>query len=137
MNIHSPSREFRRNISHYAKISQEVVYLKQIEQEDIKLQIGDMLFTWNDEKERINISKHGIDFKAAARAFMDEDAIFEYNSIDEYTGEERFDAIGFFETGIMFVVYVERITINDAEVIRIISARYAERDEKRRYVEGY
>ena len=62
--------------------------------------------------------------------------MLEYNSVDKYTGEERWNAIGAFEAGILFVVYVERITIDDNDIIRIISARRAERDEKRRYVYG-
>ena len=111
--------------------------MKHIEYEAIKLRLGDMLFTWDDEKERVNIRKHGVDFKAAARVFVDIDAIFEFNSIDEYTGEERWDIIGVFDAGIVFVVYVERITVNDDDIIRIISARYAERKEKKRYVESY
>ena len=111
--------------------------MKQTEHDEIKLRIGDMLFTWDDEKERINIRKHKIDFKAAVNVFLDEYAIFEYNSVDERTGEERWDAIGFFEAGIMFVVYVERITIDDNDVIRIISARHAEKKEKKRYVSNY
>ena len=96
-----------------------------------------MLFTWDDEKEKINIRKHGVDFKAVTRIFLDEDILIEYNSTDKYTGEERWDAIGFFEGGIMFVVYVERITMNDNDIIRIISARYADKKEKKRYVESY
>ena len=35
---------------------------KHIEKAEIKLRLGDMLFTWDDEKEKINIRKHGIDF---------------------------------------------------------------------------
>ena len=111
--------------------------MKLIEHAEIKLELGGMFFTWDDEKERINIRKHGIDFKAAVNVFLDEYAIFEYNSVDERTGEERWDAIGFFEAGIMFVVYVERITIDGNDVIRIISARQAEKREKKRYVSNY
>lgn len=111
--------------------------MKHIETDEVKLRLGDMLFTWDDEKERINIRKHGVDFRAAARIFLDEDVLLEYNSVDEYTGEERWDAIGSFEAGIMFVVYVERVTTDSDDIIRIISARYAERKEKRRYVNGY
>ena len=110
---------------------------KHIETGEIKLQLEGMLFTWDDEKEKINIRKHGVDFKAAARIFIDEDILIEYNSVDEYTGKELWDAIGFFEAGIMFVVYVERITVNGNDIIRIISARYADKKEKKRYVESY
>ena len=35
---------------------------KHIEKAEIKLRLGDMLFTWDDEKEKINIRKYGIDF---------------------------------------------------------------------------
>ena len=111
--------------------------MKQIEHEEIKLELEGMLFTWDDEKEKINIIKHGVDFNAAARVFIDCDALLEYNSVDKYTGEERWNAIGAFEAGILFVVYVERITIDDNDIIRVISARYAEREEKKRYVSRY
>lgn len=111
--------------------------MKQIEHEEIKLELEGMLFTWDDEKEKINIRKHGVDFRAAARIFLDSDVMLEYNSVDESTGEERWDAIGVFEAGILFVVYVERVTKRSNDIIRIISARYAEKEEKKRYVSGY
>ena len=112
--------------------------MRRVEHDEIKLRIGDMLFTWDDEKEQINIRKHGVDFSVAARVFLDEDVLLEYNSVDEYTGEERWDAIGIFDAGILFVVYVERVTADDEDdIIRIISARHAERREKKRYVDGY
>lgn len=37
-----------------------------------------MNFEWNEEKEKINISKHGIDFSTAALVFND------YNRIEKY-----------------------------------------------------
>ncbi|MBQ4469210.1 MAG: BrnT family toxin [Synergistaceae bacterium] len=107
-----------------------------IEQDEIKLELGGMLFTWDDEKEKINIRKHGIDFTTAAAAFFDEDAVYESNSVDEITGEERFDIIGWLVSKLMFVVYVERITINGNDIIRVISAREATKEEKIRYVNG-
>ncbi|MBR0256313.1 MAG: BrnT family toxin, partial [Synergistaceae bacterium] len=45
--------------------------MKQTEHDEIKLRIGDMLFTWDDEKEQINIRKHDIDFRTAASVFID------------------------------------------------------------------
>ena len=111
--------------------------MKRVEHEEIKLRLGDMLFTWDDEKEKINIRKHGIDFKEAAAVFIDKDAIFEFNSVDEYTGEERWDAIGWMKGPMYFVVYVERFTQGNDDIIRIISARLATRKEKKRYFDGY
>ena len=71
-----------------------------------------------------------------ASVFLDEHAVYEENSIDDYTGEERWDIIGIFEGGLLFVVYVSRININGDDVIRIISARRAEKEERTRYVNG-
>ena len=110
--------------------------MKQIEHEEIKLELEGMLFTWDDEKEKINFRKHGIHFSAAAAIFTDIDAVIENNSTDEFTGEERMNIIGMLSRVTMFVVYVERVTLDDNDIIRIISARRAERDEKRRYVYG-
>ena len=111
--------------------------MKHTEYGEIKLRFGDILFTWDDEKEKINIRKHGLDFRTAASVFLDEDAVLEENSIDECTGEERMDAIGSIGLHmLLFVVYVERITTDDDDIIRIISARRAVRKEIKRYVNG-
>ena len=110
--------------------------MKRVEHEEIKLRLGDMFFTWDDEKERINIRKHGIDFKEAASAFLDINAVFEENYVDDYTGEERFNVIGRFTGPLMYVVFVECITIGGNDIIRIISARRAEKKERIRYVNG-
>ena len=110
---------------------------KHTEYNEIKLRIGDMLFTWDDEKEQINIRKHGVDFKVAANIFIDKDAVVEHNSVDDYTGEERWDVVGMFQRILLFVVYVERATEDERDIIRIISARKAVKKEVRRYVNGY
>ena len=107
--------------------------MKHTEYEEIKLRLGDMLFTWDDEKERINIHKHGLDFTAAASVFLDEYVTYDYNSVDEITGEERLSVTGWLAGKVMFVVYVERVTIDEHDIIRIISAREATRKEKMRY----
>ncbi|MBR0257465.1 MAG: BrnT family toxin, partial [Synergistaceae bacterium] len=61
----------------------------------------------------------------------------ENNSVDEHTGEERFDAIGMIGGNRMvFVVYVERVTTGGNDIIRIISARKADKKERKRYVNG-
>ena len=98
---------------------------KHIEKAEIKLRLGDMLFTWDDEKEKINIRKHGIDFTVAAAVFLDDYVTYDFNTVDKITGEERLSVTGWFAGKVMFVVYVERLTIN--------SAREATRKEKIRY----
>ena len=107
-----------------------------IEHEEIKVTLGGLSFTWDDEKARINKKKHNISFSTAAYVFLDTNAIIEFNSIDENTGEERFSITGMVFQGVLFVVYVERIDLEGNNVFRIISARRAEREERDIYVYG-
>lgn len=88
-----------------------------------------MNFEWNEEKEKINISKHGIDFSTAALVFND------YNRIEKYDNahsinEDRYITIGTINkiAVIVMVVYTER-----KDTIRIISARLATKREKEAY----
>ena len=88
-----------------------------------------MDFEWDSAKEETNRSKHGVDFRAAAKVFLDP-YVIEFEDRDN-TGELRFTAIGMVEGRMLFVVY----TMRDA-VVRIISARGAEPHEKRKYHEA-
>ena len=84
-----------------------------------------LIFEWDEDKEEINMRKHGISFKIASKVFLDENRIEIYDkthSIDE----DRFVTIGSIGE-ILFVVYTER----DSR-IRMISARLATNRE-----EGY
>ncbi|MDH5181312.1 MAG: BrnT family toxin [Gammaproteobacteria bacterium] len=88
-----------------------------------------MEFEWDENKRLNNIQKHGIDFVAVLPVFDDPNAIEAYdesNSIDE----DRYQIIGMAKPGILFVAYTER---DDGNVIRIISARRAEKHEIARY----
>ena len=86
------------------------------------------MFEWDENKNRLNIKKHGVDFNVAWTAFNDIHAIIEIDYEHSYS-EERQNLIGFDETSkLLFVCHCER---NDGEneVIRLISARKADRDE--------
>ena len=87
-------------------------------------------------KKRLTFANTALIFSLAALVFADIDAVFEPNTIDEFTGEERFDVIGVFSGIMLFVVYVERLTVNGNDIIRIISARKAEKEERECYVNG-
>ena len=87
-----------------------------------------MDFEWDSAKEQANRTKHGVDFRAAAKVFLDPHAI-EFDDRDA-DGELRFNAIGMVDGRVLFVTYTMR-----GDVIRIISARGAEPHEKRRYHE--
>lgn len=88
-----------------------------------------MLFEWDKEKEKINITKHGIDFTTAAKIFKDENRIEMYD--EEHSDfEDRYVTIGTIGSVayVVVVVYTER-----KEAIRLISARKATNQERRMY----
>jgi uncharacterized protein len=87
-----------------------------------------MDFEWDRSKERANLRKHGINFRTAARVFLDPYMI-EFDDLHT-SGEVRFNAIGLVDGRMLFVT----CTMRD-ETVRIISARGAEPHEKRKYHE--
>jgi uncharacterized DUF497 family protein len=90
-------------------------------------------FEWSPTKAASNLRKHGVSFQTAARVFTDPYALAELDRIEN--GEERWQTIGVVEGVLMLMVaYIVREQ-DDIEVIRIISARLANRRERRRYEE--
>ncbi len=89
-------------------------------------------FEWDSIKAVSNRKKHGVSFEEAQSIFYDEYAIqfFDEENSEE---EERFSMLGLSNrTRILIVCHCER---GCGEVIRIISARKATRNE-RKYYEG-
>lgn len=88
-----------------------------------------MLFEWDEAKEQINFSKHGIDFSTAALVFSDDCRIEKYDDAHS-DDEDRYITIGQVQGTmiIVMVVYTER-----EEAIRIISARRATKREEEAY----
>ena len=84
-------------------------------------------FEWDEEKERINISKHGIDFITASHMFLDPNRIEYYDEAHSTFREDRYITIGVVES-VLTVVYTDRAT-----ALRIISARIATKKEKETY----
>ena len=91
--------------------------------------IGETLVEWDDNKNRINIRKHGISFETAALVFADEERI-EYHDKLHSLDEDRYVVLGCVQ-GVLYVVY----TMRD-EAARLISARLATSTERRIYY-GY
>ena len=131
-----------------------------MESNTISFTIAGVAFEYDAQKEQINLRKHGISFRAAARVFFDEDYIEEYDSAHS-DDEKRYNVIGDVSAGnakiraaignvdhfhgevddILYVVYTERIkrTENGKEydVIRLISARLANSFERGLYYGQY
>jgi len=85
-------------------------------------------FDWDDKKYAINRRKHGIDFDTASLVFDDPLHLLTLDRVVD--GEQRWRTIGM-AAGVMLLVVVH--TLEDDEVVRIISARKAEAHKRRRY----
>ena len=88
-----------------------------------------MQFEWDDEKDKINKEKHGIDFSTAALVFRDENRLEFYDDVHS-EDEDRFITIGQINgvAIVVMVVYTER-----KNAIRLISARRATKQERNAY----
>jgi len=87
-------------------------------------------FVWDKEKATANVVKHGVKFEMACEVFFDPFLHVE----DATADEERRDAvIGLTEDWtFLFVVHLLR----EGETIRVISARPATAQERRKYEDG-
>jgi uncharacterized DUF497 family protein len=100
-----------------------------------------MRYEWDEGKNLRNQRRHGgISFELAALVFDDEHCLVYAERIDDKTAEQRWHAIGAarIEPGadaVLLVVHVYREDDRGEEIIRIISARAAEKHEIRRYQE--
>jgi uncharacterized protein len=91
-----------------------------------------MRFSWDQQKNRDNLRKHGVSFETALRVFRDRHVIFEQDR--DMDGEPRWQAIGRANgTVLLLVVHVYEDDEEDGERIRIISARKATRRETEIY----
>jgi uncharacterized DUF497 family protein len=88
-------------------------------------------FEWDEDKDRANQRKHAVSFATAARVFDDPQVVILSDRI--VNGEERWQAIGLIDgIHLLLVAHTDRSSTQE-EVIRIISARKADRSEERTY----
>ncbi len=86
-----------------------------------------MKFEWDEQKNRANIRKHGLDFADAEIMFRGL-LLVTADTREDY-GEQRWIGIGAIGERITAVIFAER----DAETIRIISLRKADHEERKEY----
>lgn len=92
------------------------------------LQLGKLEFEWDDVKAVANLSKHGVSFTEAATAFLDAHAEM-IADVDHSEDEDRFILLALSaRMRILTVIHVAR-----GLRIRLISARNATANERRRY----
>lgn len=82
------------------------------------------MLSWDDGKRRLNLAKHGIDFRDAARIFEGPQVTVE--DARENYGERRFLTLGLLDGVVVSIVHAER-----GEWIRLISMRKALKHEAR------
>jgi uncharacterized protein len=94
-------------------------------------------FEWDPENADANWRKHKVSFGQAQAAFKDPHGVDEVDDKDDY-GEERFNLTGMVGSRLIVVTYTQRFDERTgSDIIRIISARKAERREAKRYHETY
>ena len=89
-------------------------------------------FEWDENKNRVNIQKHGVSFEEAKTVFHDENALL-IDDLDHSTDEDRFILLGI-SISLRLLVVCHCYRQSDA-VIRIISARKATKPESKQYGE--
>ena len=86
-----------------------------------------MIYEWDEEKNSLNIRKHGIDFLDVSSMFQHPMVTF-LDQRKDY-GEDRWIGIGILKTILAVVVFAEP----KEDTIRIISVRKATRHEEQIY----
>ena len=86
-------------------------------------------FEWDAAKATRNEADHGVTFDVATLVFADPFAL-EWRDDREDYGEDRYVVLGMVDGRVLYVAYTMR-----GDAIRIISARGAEPNERRRYHE--
>jgi len=92
--------------------------------------MSEMRFEWDERKSRTNKRKHKVSFEEAQTVFLDENAIRFFDP-DHSEDEDRFIMLGMsFALRVLVVCHCYR---EDDSVIRIISARKADKREQADY----
>lgn len=87
-------------------------------------------FEWDKQKEQSNYKKHGVSFLEAKTAFYDEHAM-QFFDPDHSEEEDRFILLGLsFKLRTLVVCHCYR---ESDSVVRLISARKANKDEEKDY----
>jgi len=92
--------------------------------------MNEIVFEWDENKNKENVKKHKVSFEEAKTVFLDENAIRFFDP-DHSQNEDRFIMLGMsFRLRVLVVCHCYR---KDDTVIRIISARKADKHEAKYY----
>jgi uncharacterized DUF497 family protein len=93
-----------------------------------------MRVIWDESKNLINQAKHRLSFEAAQLVFDDPLHVSRQERIEG--GEQRWQTIGLVHGFVVLLVAHTIIEADGHETMRIISARKADRNERRIYEQG-
>lgn len=94
-----------------------------------------MKVVWDESKNSINREKHRVSFETAQLVFDDPLHVSRQDRIEN--GEQRWQTIGLVGGVVLLLVAHTYIEADGEETIRIISARKADKAERRTYAEGH
>ena len=93
------------------------------------------MFSWDDDKDKINQKKHGVSFDIAKLVFDDAFHLTRQDRIEN--GEQRWQTIGMVGGVVLLLVAHTWYEVeNGEEHIRIISARRTSKLERKIYEQG-
>ena len=92
--------------------------------------MSELRFEWDEQKARSNQQKHGVSFEEAQTVFYDENARLIYDPEHSWE-EDRFILLGM-SNSLQLLLVCHLYQEND-ELIRIISARRATKQERQQY----
>ncbi len=93
-----------------------------------------VFFEYDKEKSATNLKKHKIDFDTAIEVFHDPFALTGLDRIVD--GEERYKTLGIVNHVLLVVVTHTMTDENNDTIIRIISARKANKAQRREYYDN-
>jgi len=105
-------------------------YLDEEPDDTYIVHMDDLLFVWDNKKDRANIKKHGISFEEAQTTFYDENATVYYDP-DHSEEDDRFILLGM--SSRLHILVVCHCYRESESIIRIISARKADKGERSAY----
>ena len=90
----------------------------------------ELRFEWDDKKDKANSNKHGVSFEEARTVFYDENAI-QFFDPDHSEDEDRYLLLGLsYKLQMLVVCHCFR---ESETIVRIISARKADKEEEQEY----
>lgn len=91
-----------------------------------------MPFEWDENKNQLNIKKHGVDFEEAKELFLN-DSLWEIEDKRREYQETRFVGFGYIRNRLMNIVFTKRIS----GITRVISLRKANQREVKAYEKNF